>query len=159
MLKEWISLAFKIGFWVLLLPAKLWNFTLSYSVTYAASETGEVNPIIYDLLQMLGFMVLSIVLDILIEWPFSMFSKFMIEDSYGFNNQSLCEWFKDKFKGLLLNLIFTPLVFAGVFWIIYSSGENFIFYLGIFVTVVVLLFVILLPLVIMPCFNKFEALE
>lgn len=44
-------------------------------------------------------------------------------------------------------------------WIIITMGDQFVFYLGVFVTVAVLLFVVLIPTCIMPMFNKFEELE
>jgi STE24 endopeptidase len=38
-------------------------------------------------------------------------------------------------------------------------GDQFVFYLGCFMTIAVLIFVVLAPTCIMPLFNKFEPLE
>lgn len=40
-----------------------------------------------------------------------------------------------------------------------STGDNFVVYVGIFITVVVLLFVVIAPIWIMPLFNKFDPIE
>ena len=56
-------------------------------------------------------------------------------------------------------MILLPPLLYGLLWIVYSTGENFYLYAGIFLTVGVLLLVILIPFVIMPIFNKFEPLE
>lgn len=60
---------------------------------------------------------------------------------------------------MLVGLILAPPLLLGLLWIIYTTGDNFVFYAGIFMTVMVLLLVILVPYVIMPFFNKFEPLE
>ena len=38
-------------------------------------------------------------------------------------------------------------------------GDQFVFYLGLFITVAVLIFLVLVPICIMPLFNKFEPME
>lgn len=44
-------------------------------------------------------------------------------------------------------------------WIIDRTGQYFVVYLGIFVTVFVLVLMVLAPLVIMPLFNKYDPIE
>jgi len=59
----------------------------------------------------------------------------------------------------LLQLVLGVPLLYGLLWIVYSTGEQFYVWAGVFLTVVVLLFVILIPYVIMPLFNKFEPVE
>lgn len=63
-------------------------------------------------------------------------------------------------KMLLLWVIFEPIQTWTFLWIISKFGiEMFVFYAGIFITVFVAIFMILVPLFIMPLFNKFEPIE
>jgi hypothetical protein len=63
---------------------------------------------------------------------------------------------KDQVKVALLTLFLLPLLYYMILWIIASTGEYFVLYLGISMTVVVLLFVVAAPTCLMPLFNKFE---
>jgi hypothetical protein len=45
------------------------------------------------------------VIDMIVNWPLSIFKTFMIQESHGFNNQTLGGWFKDAFLGVMLSFI------------------------------------------------------
>lgn len=84
----------------------------------------------------------------------------MIEDAHGFNKQDFKGYAKDKMKMLLLWFIFEPIQTWTLLWIIDKFGiEKFVFYAGLFITVFVAIFVVLIPIFIMPMFNKFEPIE
>jgi STE24 endopeptidase len=83
----------------------------------------------------------------------------MIADSHGFNKQDFKGWISDKLKGFLLNMIISPCIYYALLWIIDTTGDMFVLYAGIFITIFVLLIMVLAPLVIMPLFNKFDPIE
>jgi len=84
----------------------------------------------------------------------------MIEDSHGFNKQDLSGFIKDGLKMLLLWAIFEPIQTWTFLWIINKFGiDKFVYYAGIFITVFVAIFMILVPIFIMPLFNKYEPIE
>jgi len=84
----------------------------------------------------------------------------LIEDSHGFNKQDLRGFIKDGLKMLLLWAIFEPIQTWTFLWIINKFGiDKFVFYAGIFITVFVAIFMILVPIFIMPLFNKYEPIE
>ena len=92
--------------------------------------------------------------------PFSLFSKFMIEDAHGFNKQDFKGFVKDAMKMLLLWWVIEPIQIWVFLWIIDKFGiEQFVIYAGIFITVLIAIFMILIPLVIMPMFNKYEPID
>jgi len=53
-------------------------------------------------------------------------------------------------------LFLLPAIYYMILWIIASTGEYFILYLGIAMTILVLFFVVAAPTCLMPLFNKFE---
>lgn len=40
-------------------------------------------------------MVFMLISEMLLDWPFAIYKKFGIEESHGFNNQTLNEWLMD----------------------------------------------------------------
>lgn len=53
-------------------------------------------------------------------------------------------------------VVLLPLIYFMILWIIASTGQYFVLYLGVAMTVVVVLFVVAVPTCLMPLFNKFE---
>ena len=62
-------------------------------------------------------------------------------------------------KVLLLTVLFMPPVYLLILWIVASTGEYFVLYLGIAMTILVMFFVVAVPTCLMPLFNKFEPIE
>ena len=84
----------------------------------------------------------------------------MIEDAHGFNKQDFKGFLKDAMKMLMLWWIIEPIQWWVFLWIINKFGiEKFVIYAGIFITVLIAIFMILIPLVIMPLFNKYEPID
>lgn len=44
-------------------------------------------------------------------------------------------------------------------WIMYTTGDNFVFWACLFITVFALLMIVIAPVFIMPLFNKFDPME
>ena len=61
--------------------------------------------------------------------------------------------------GLALNMVLTPLLVYALLWIIYTTGDAFVYWACLFITCFALLMLVIAPLVIMPMFNKFDPLE
>jgi len=66
--------------------------------------------------------LLSIVFSIL-EMPFSLYSIFVIEERFGFNQMTWKLWIVDTLKGLLISaVLMTPLLY-GLFWFMDAAGQ------------------------------------
>ena len=59
----------------------------------------------------------------------------------------------------MLSFILQPILYYGLLYVIYKTGDSFVFWAGLFITVFALIMVVLTPLIIMPLFNKFDPLE
>jgi len=91
--------------------------------------------------------------------PFSIYSTFVIEERFGFNQTTWSTYWLDLAKGILLAiLIGTPLL-AGILLFFEYTGANAWWYCWIVVTLYMLGVQYIAPTWIMPLFNKFSPLE
>jgi len=90
--------------------------------------------------------------------PFELYSTFEIEKKHGFNKQTLGLFFTDKIKSLVLQAVFGGPFVALLLQIIFAGGEKFYLYVWAFTFVFSIIMMTLVPVVIMPLFNKYEKL-
>jgi STE24 endopeptidase len=88
-----------------------------------------------------------------------LYSNFVVEERHGFNKLTLTTFITDIFKTLFLTAVVAMPVLAGFLKVINWAGENFTFYVFIFMVVFQLFFIIIFPIFIQPFFNKFTPLE
>lgn len=90
--------------------------------------------------------------------PFSIYSTFVIEEKYGFNQTSVKTFILDLLKGFLLVIVIGGPLLALVFWFFGSAGKAAWVIVWSTITVFQLFMTYLAPVVIMPIFNKFTPL-
>jgi STE24 endopeptidase len=91
--------------------------------------------------------------------PFTIYSTFVIEEKFGFNNTTIKTFCTDIVKGLLLSiLIGTPILYL-ILWFFETTGDFAWLYAWAGLTVISFLLQFLAPVLIMPLFNKFTPLE
>ncbi|KAK5173622.1 zinc metalloprotease [Saxophila tyrrhenica] len=91
--------------------------------------------------------------------PFSYYYHFVLEESYGFNKQTISLFFTDLVKGQALSLAFGIPLGAAFLKIIQKTGDQFFFYLWAFTLLVQLGAITIYPILIVPLFNKLTPLE
>ncbi len=95
----------------------------------------------------------------LLELPFSLYSTFKVEQSFGFNKMTLSLYFADMLKqGLLMIAIGAPLIWV-VLWLMQSAGEMWWLWAWAVWTGFSILMMWAYPTFIAPLFNKFEPME
>lgn len=113
------------------------------------------SPIMTGIAVMLAFMLISSALEL----PFSVYSTFVIEEKFGFNNTTVKTFIVDIFKGAALGLaIGVPLLFA-ILWLMQQMGELWWIYTWVLISGFSVLMMWIYPTWIAPIFNKFEPLE
>ncbi|MFZ9596609.1 MAG: M48 family metallopeptidase [Bdellovibrionia bacterium] len=107
-----------------------------------------------------GLLFLGIlgVLKFFLQFPFSIYDTFVLEEKYGFNRTTWGLFLLDLIKGAILMGILGGLVFSGILYFFESLGEHAWFYCWLSVTGFQLLLTYLAPVWIMPLFNRFEPL-
>jgi STE24 endopeptidase len=78
------------------------------------------------------FFAVYAVISTILSLPISLYSTFVVEERHGFNKQSLTLFFTDLLKGHAIGAVIGMPLVAAFLWIIKSAGENFFFYVWIF---------------------------
>ncbi len=114
-----------------------------------------LNPVVTGVIY-IGALVL---MQSLIDLPFSIYKTFVIEEKFGFNKTTAKVFVTDMLKTLVLSfLIGTPLL-AAVLWFFETTGSMAWLWAWGGITAVSLLLQYVAPTWIMPLFNKFDPLE
>ncbi|KAJ3219643.1 hypothetical protein HDU67_000131 [Dinochytrium kinnereticum] len=112
-----------------------------------------------EVLQSIVFIIIYMSVSTILGVPLSLYSTFVIEERHGFNKQTLALFFSDVIKELVVGFVLaTPLV-AGFIQIVKLGGDNFFFYVWLFVLSFQVIMIVLYPTVIQPLFNKFTPLD
>ncbi len=93
-----------------------------------------------------------------IEFPFSIYSTFVLEAKFGFNKTTLKTFFQDLIKGTLIGAILGGFIFSGIVYFFENAGPHAWLFCWIAVTLFQFILLYLAPVVILPLFNKFEPL-
>ncbi|CAM45282.2 putative CAAX prenyl protease 1 [Leishmania braziliensis MHOM/BR/75/M2904] len=134
---------------LLRLPARLYYLAMqstgfsagSFSHNYAAAVVEDV---------------IFTVLDI----PFSYYENFYIEKRHGFNKMTKTEFVKDILKSLFLRVtLLYPMQIALIQFVVRRFGERFPLYLFSGMSVILVIFLLAMPTLIQPLFNKFTPLD
>lgn len=108
-----------------------------------------------EVLFLLAFSLIQMALNL----PWSLYSTFVLEEKFGFNNSTLKLFVTDRLKGMLLGvLIGVPLLYGLV--ALYEKLGTYWWLFGfIFLTLFQFALVWIYPTYIAPLFNKFKPLE
>ncbi|KAJ2994140.1 CAAX prenyl protease 1 [Globomyces sp. JEL0801] len=109
--------------------------------------------------QSILFSSILIVFFTVIGIPISLYQNFVIEARHGFNKQTYGLFFSDTIKSLLLTLGIGMPVLGLALYIIDWAGDNFYFYVWLFLVTFQIFFMAIFPTFIQPLFNKYTALE
>ena len=116
-------------------------------------------PYINDMIQAYLFACCTILLEMLIGLPFSIYDTFVIEEKYGFNKTTTGTFIKDQIKKLILMLIMFAIILPALLWTIEKAGDVLIPALAGGCILVVILTNLIIPTVILPIFFNFSDLE
>jgi len=105
-----------------------------------------------------AFLILILIADYLLNLPFSIYRSFIVEQNYGFLNQTFTEWLLDDLMGLGLSLLLAIVPMWFFYWLVGLMKRWWLaFSLGMIPFIV--LMVVIAPILISPMFNDFVPLE
>jgi len=105
------------------------------------------------------FIASLLLMQSLIDLPFSIYKTFVIEEKFGFNKTTPAVFVTDLLKTLFLAALLGLPILAGVLWFFEKTGALAWLWAWGGVTVVSLLLQYIAPTWIMPLFNKFVPIE
>ena len=106
----------------------------------------------------LVFLAIITVVGTITGLPFELYSTFNIEKKHGFNKQTYGLFFTDKIKSLILTFLIGGPFIALLLKIIKMGGDYFYMYVWGFMFVFSVFMMTIVPVFIMPLFNKYEPL-
>nr|CCA18761.1 CAAX prenyl protease 1 putative [Albugo laibachii Nc14]CCA25203.1 CAAX prenyl protease 1 putative [Albugo laibachii Nc14] len=112
-----------------------------------------------EIIRAVIMLFLSMLRDTVAELPFELYSTFVIEQRHGFNKQTIGIFLVDKLKQLLLMVAIGYPLTAILIFVVRWGGEYFYLYTWLFLFVFSLIMLTIIPIWIMPLFNKFTPLE
>lgn len=131
---------------------RLWQITGSWLLTYFPTRfTGEIS---HSLLFIFTYGLATSLLDL----PFSYYKNFILEESFGFNKQTLRIWISDFFKTQGLSLALGLPIGSAFLAIIQKTGDAFFLYLWLFAMTMQMFLLTVFPILIVPLFNKLTPL-
>ena len=104
------------------------------------------------------FLLLVTIVGTITSLPFELYSTFQIEKKHGFNKQTYGLFFTDKIKSLILTCVIGGPFVALLLKIIKMGGDYFYLYVWGFMFCFSVFMMTIVPVVIMPLFNKYEPL-
>ncbi|GAB7359466.1 hypothetical protein MBLNU230_g6113t1 [Neophaeotheca triangularis] len=132
---------------------KLWALTGLWLTRYAPE--GYRGEITHSLVFGFTYSLVETVLNL----PFSYYYNFILEESFGFNKQTLSLWVTDLLKSQALSFVFGIPIGAAFLKIIQKTGDQFFLYVWLFTLAVQLFAITIYPIVIVPLFNKLTPLQ
>ena len=91
-----------------------------------------------------------------IEFPFEVYSGFVVEKRFGLSKVTKYGWLWDWIKGTLIQIVLVVLVVSGIYWLLRSQPETWWLWAAIGATLLVVAMAALVPVLLLPLFYKFE---
>lgn len=131
----------------------LWDVSVTLGETYTSWNQKD-DEIKISLI----FLLLTTIVGLITGLPFEMYSTFFIEKKHGFNKQTFGLFLSDKVKSTVLTFLIGGPFVAALLKIIKWGGEYFYIYVWAFMFIFSIIMMTLVPVFIMPLFNKYEKL-
>ena len=92
----------------------------------------------------------------IIEFPFEVYSGFIVEKKFGLSKVNITSWLFDWLKGTLLQSVLLVALISGMYWLLRSQPELWWLWAAIAATILVIILMALVPVLLLPLFYKFE---
>lgn len=139
-------------------------FLLAGFLPFAWDKSAEVGALYFgwtaddEIKISLIFLLITTIIGTITALPFELYSTFQIERKHGFNKQTMGLFFSDKVKSLILSCAIGGPFVALLLKIIKMGGAHFYIYVWGFMFIFSTLMMTIVPVFIMPLFNKYEPL-
>jgi STE24 endopeptidase len=153
---------FEGGYWLI-----LWNFLLNGAIALFILSSGISGRLRdwaerhtrFKAMQVVHYAIAFLIINAVLTFPLSVYEGFYREHQYGLATQTFGGWFGDQLKGLGFALIGLPLLLIVVYSIFRKAPRTWWIWTAAVVTLFNLLVSFILPVFILPAFNKYTPLE
>ncbi len=105
------------------------------------------------------YIILFQILSTIIGLPLGYYSSYIHEHKWGLSNYTNKTWIIDQLKSFAVSLILLPILLGLFFWVLWRFPETWWLVAATITTLVSIVFVTLFPVIILPIFNKYDAIE
>jgi STE24 endopeptidase len=153
---------FEGGYWLI-----LWNFLLNAAIAIFLLGSGisarlrdwAERHTRFKAMQVAHYAIAFLIINAVLTFPLSVYEGFYREHQYGLATQTFGGWFGDQLKGLGFALIGLPLLLIAIYAIFRKAPRTWWIWTAAVVTLFGLLISFILPVFILPAFNKYTPLE
>ena len=121
---------------------------------WLANILPDISIIAVFVIYVTAFSVISTVTGL----PLSFYSGYIREHHWKFSNHTVKTWLWDQLKSFLVGLLLAPVLLGLLFWIMAFSPDYWWLIAGLAVALVSVILTTLVPVVILPIFNKYTPL-
>ncbi|UCG60774.1 MAG: M48 family metallopeptidase [Candidatus Zixiibacteriota bacterium] len=104
------------------------------------------------------FVIMFVIVDYLLNFPFHFYRSFVVENQYGFLNQSFGEWLGEDLLGLLVTMVAIVIPVWFLYWLI-NKARLWWLWMTVIMIPIMVFFIVIAPVLIDPLFNKYEPLQ
>ena len=137
-----------------ILDLLLFMFWISYGISYLNDFFITMSEPLKTIAIVLGFVFINGIIGL----PFSIYSKFVIDEKFGFNKSSFALFAKDTLISSTIGLLVGAAIITVIYYIM-SSSELWWFYSFLFIFAVIIAINMLFPTVRAMFFDKLSPLE
>jgi STE24 endopeptidase len=153
---------FEGGYWLI-----LWNFLLNAAIAIFLLSSGisarlrdwAERHTRFKAMQVTHYAIAFLILNAVLTFPLSVYEGFYREHQYGLATQTFGGWFGDELKGLGFALIGLPILLIVLYSIFRKAPRTWWIWAAGVVSLFSLLVSFILPVFILPAFNKYTPLE
>lgn len=156
MIRSFTSSALGFAMLYTKLQPVIWNFI---DAKLFAAGMCFSTPLRQDMAMAIVFIVMSTLIDAVLDEPFNLYSTFVIEEKYGFNKTTAKTYVADKIKGYAVGFVLLSILIPVILGVIDYAGEHLVVSLTLVTFTFVLLLQIIFPTFILPLFFKFTDLS
>jgi len=91
-----------------------------------------------------------------IEFPFEVYSGFVVEKKFGLSKLTVSGWLWDWLKGTAIQTALIVIVISGVYWLLRSQPDLWWLWAAVGATLLIIVLAALVPVLLLPLFYKFE---
>ncbi len=118
-----------------------------------------VQKVDFPLFQFYIFAGLLGLMSMILTFPLTFYSGYLVEHRFNLSNQNLWQWIREKVKGLLVSLPIGGLLITGIYLLLWKSPHWWWLWAWIFLVGFTLILGRIAPILIFPIFYKFKPLE
>lgn len=105
-----------------------------------------------------AFFGLFVLADYVLNLPFTIYREYVVENSYGFMNQTFMQWWGDSLLGLLVGAVFMIIPVWFLYWVL-NRLKHWWLWFSLGMIPLLVLAIVIMPVVISPLFNEFTPLK